>query len=192
MISQRESLDRVIRLLDEAGIPYMVAGSVGSSVHGRPRATEDADIVIDPTEEQVTCLLALLEQGYYVSDAVALDAFRRRTMFNVVDLGGGWKVDLIIRKERPFSLQEFQRRRRLDEMGSQMWIVSPEDTILSKLEWIKGRESDVQYSDALGVAIAQWRNLDQAYLRRWAGELDIENLLARLLKDAREWVEWND
>mgnify|MGYP000073551522 CR=1 FL=1 len=190
MTSQRESLDRVIRLLDEAEIPYMVAGSVSSGVHGRPRATEDADIVIDPTEEQIKRLLVLLQQGFYVSDAAALDAFRRRTMFNVVDLGGGWKVDLIIRKERPFSLQEFQRRQRLEKMGWRMWVVSPEDAILSKLEWIKGRESDVQYSDALGVVIAQWRNLDLAYLRRWAVELEIEDLLARLLKDARKWVEW--
>jgi hypothetical protein len=167
----------------------MIAGSVASSLHGRPRATQDADVVIDPTEEQVRRFIALLGQAYYVGRDAAVEAFRRRTTFNVVDLEGGWKADLIIRKDRPFSLQEFQRRRQLDQLGWQIWIVSPEDTILSKLEWIRGRESDVQYSDALGVAITQWENLDVDYLHKWAGRLGVENVLTRLLAQVRQQVE---
>ncbi len=189
MTTQREFLERLVGLLDKAGIPYMVAGSMGSSFHGRPRATQDADVVIDPTEDQFGSFLARLGQDYYVSRDAALDAFRRRTMFNVIDLAGGWKADLILRKDQPFHRQEFERRRQIEVMGQTLWVVSPEDTILSKLEWMKGRESDVQYSDALGVAVAQWENLDLEYLRRWAGELGVENVLARLLKDAQEQAE---
>ncbi len=170
----------------------MVAGSMGSSLHGRPRATQDADVVIDPTEDQLASFLALLEQDYYVSRDAALDAFRRRTMFNIIDLAGGWKADLIFRKDRPFSRQEFERRRQVDAMGQMLWVVSPEDTILSKLEWMKGRESDVQYSDALGVAVAQWGDLDLEYLRRWARELGVENMLTRLLKEAKKQAERTD
>ncbi len=57
---------------------------------------------------------------------------------------------------------------------------------------MKGRESDVQYSDALGVAVAQWDDLDLDYLRRWGRELDIENMLTRLLKDAGKQAERTD
>ena len=192
MTSQREFLAHLIGLLDEAGIPYMVAGSMGSSLHGRPRATQDADVVIDPTEGQLESFLALLEQSYYVSRGAASDAFHRRTMFNIIDLAGGWKADLIFRKDRPFSRQEFERRRQVDAMGQRLWVVSPEDTILSKLEWMKGRASDVQYSDALGVAVAQWETLDLEYLRRWARELGIENTLTRLLKKAKKQAERTD
>ncbi len=192
MTSQREFLAHLVGLLDEAGIPYMVAGSMGSSIHGRPRATQDADMVIDPMEDQFVSFLALLEQDYYVSRDAAFDAFRRRGMFNVIDVAGGWKADLIFRKDRPFSRQEFERRRQVDAMGQILWVVSPEDTILSKLEWMKGRESDVQYSDALGVAVAQWGDLDSEYLRRWARELGIENMLTHLLKEAKKQVERTD
>ena len=192
MTTQREFLERLVRLLDQAQIPYMVAGSMGSSVHGRPRATQDADVVIDPTEDQLGSFLALLGQDYYVSRDTALDAFHRRTMFNIVDLAGGWKADLILRKDRPFSHQEFERRRQIEAMGQRLWVVSPEDTILSKLEWMKGRQSDVQYSDVLGVAVAQWGTLDLAYLRRWAPQLGIENMLTRLLKEAEQQVERTD
>ncbi|MCX5644477.1 MAG: hypothetical protein NTZ17_07300 [Phycisphaerae bacterium] len=146
-------------------------------------------MVIDPTEDQLGSFLALLGQDYYVSRDAAWDAFRCRRMFNIVDLAGGWKADLILCKDRPFSRQEFERRRQINAMGRMLWVVSPEDIILSKLEWMKGRESDVQYSDALGVAIAQWRDLDLEYLRRWAGPLGVENMLTRLLKEAREQAE---
>jgi hypothetical protein len=74
-------------------------------------------------------------------------------------------------------------------MGQKLWVVSPEDIILSKLEWMKGREADVQYSDALGVAVTQWGNLDLEYLRRWAGVLGVEDMLIRLLKEAGEQAE---
>lgn len=189
MISQRESLTRLIELLNEAGIPYMVAGSLGSSFHGRPRATQDADIVIDPTEDQLHSLLALLEGRYYVSRDAAVEAWRRRTMFNVIDLARGWKTDLILRKDRPFSRREFERRQQIKTMGHELWVVSPEDTILSKLEWIKGRESNVQYADALGVAIAQWANLDLEYLQQWAGELGVQDVLTCLLQEAKVRAE---
>jgi len=192
MTSQREFLAHLIGLLDEAGIRYMVAGSMGSSIHGRPRATQDADVVIDPTADQFVSFLALLEQNHYVSRDAALEAFRRRSMFNIIDVAGGWKADLILRKERSFSRHEFERRRRVDAMGRMLWVVSPEDTILSKLEWMKGRESDVQYSDALGVAVAQWETLDLEYLRKWARELGVEAMLTRLLKEARRQAERTD
>lgn len=189
MITQQEFVKRLTGLLDKAGIPYMLAGSMSSSLHGRPRATQDADVVIDPTEDQLGSLLALLGQGYYVSRDAAMDALQRPGMFNVIDLEGGWKADLIILKDRPFNRQEFDRRRRIDAMGQMLWVVSPEDIILSKLEWMKGRESEVQYSDALGVAITQWTSLDLAYLDKWARELGVDTILARLLDEAREQAE---
>jgi hypothetical protein len=186
MSSQKEFFERLVSLLEKAGIPYMVAESMSSSLHGRPRATQDADVVIDPTEDQFVSFLGLLERDYHVSRDAAFEAFHRRGMFNIIDMAGGWKADLVFRKERSFSRHEFERRCQVDAMGQMLWVVSPEDTVLSKLEWMKGRESDVQYSDALGVAVAQWGSLDIEYLRQWAGELGIENMLARLLKDAEE------
>jgi hypothetical protein len=192
MTSQKEFLERLVSLLEKAGIPYMVAGSMSSSLHGRPRATQDTDVVIDPTEDQLASFLALLGQDYYVSRDAALEAFQRRTMFNVIDLARGWKADLILRKDRPFSRREFERRRQIETMGRRLWVVSPEDTILSKLEWMKGRESDVQYSDALGVAVARWESLDLEYLRKWAGELGVEAMLICLLKDAEGRVKRTD
>lgn len=62
-------------LLGEVGVPYMLTGSVAASFHGRPRATHDADIVIDPTPSQLDVLVrGLAAAGFYVDPDGARDA----------------------------------------------------------------------------------------------------------------------
>jgi len=186
---QHEFLMGLVNHLEQAGIPYMVAGSVGSSLHGRPRATQDIDLVVAPTAEQLHRFLGSLGEDCYVSSEAAEEAVHRHTMFNVIDVSAGWKADLIIQKPRPFSLQEFERRRRMDLSGFMVWVVSPEDVILSKLEWTKGRESEVQYADALGVAVVHYHDLDWDYLKKWAKELGVADALDRLRREATAAAE---
>jgi hypothetical protein len=184
--SQATFFADVVRRLKAAGIPFMVSGSLASSVHGHPRATNDIDFVIDPTLEQIERLLASLPERWYVSEQAARDALRRRTMFNVVDTSSGWKADLIVRRDRPFSAEEFGRRRRVKILRRSVDVVTPEDTILSKLEWASETGSERQFADALGVALLRWDGLDQDYMTRWASELGVSNSLSKLLAAARE------
>ena len=106
-------------------------------------------------------------------------------MFNVIDRKTGWKVDLIIRQDRPYSVEEFQRRGRREVIGIEVEVVSPEDAILSKLEWAKAGGSERQYRDALGIASIQWSDLDWEYMKKWAPILGVENLLLQVQKDAQ-------
>lgn len=186
MTSQKDFLGRLIKKLDEQNIPYMLSGSVSSSLHGQPRATNDADIVIAPTEEQLIAFLKSLGDDYYVNPEAARDAFKSHSVFNVIDIQNSWKADLIIRKNRPFSREEFRRRQKANIMGLDAWVVSPEDVILSKLEWAKNSKSSQQLQDALGVATVQYDHLDRDYMHKWAKELQVESSLEELLKQAKE------
>ena len=186
MISQKEFLRKLAKRLDDSNIPYMLSGSMCSSFHGQPRATNDADIVIDPTKKQLVHFLNSLGQNYYVSKETALEALKNNSMFNIIDTQAGWKADIIIRKNRAYSRQEFARRTNELVMGINLWILSPEDSILSKLEWSKGRESQIQFNDALGVLNVQWDRLDFDYLKKWAKELKVEDSLEHLLKEIRK------
>ena len=145
MSFEEQAVSRLVRRLEALGIPYMVAGSVASSHHGLPRATNDADIVIDP-----------------------------ETAF---------KVDLIVRKERPFSREEFARRETRDLGGLAASIATPEDTILSKLEWArKAGGSERQLADALGVLQVCGDRIDRTYVEKWAVTLGVEDLWQGLLR----------
>ena len=178
-------LQRLVESLEGAGIAYMVSGSLGSTFFGEHRSTNDIDLVISATEEQLGAFLEALGDDFYVSPAAARQALRSRSVFNVIQPEAGLKADLIIRKDRPFSVEEFGRRKRVEMLGVQLFMASAEDIILSKLEWAKAGESDRQLRDALGVTLIQWKNLDFEYLRRWSRQLNVGKLLEQLLEEAQ-------
>jgi hypothetical protein len=173
-----EVLGQVVAILEGLAIPYMVTGSVAASYHGRPRATHDADVVIDPAPEQMERLVGELERsGFYVPADAAREALRTRRPFNVIEATRATKIDLIVRKERPFSVEELRRRQRVDlPIGRSVAIVSAEDSILSKLEWARlGGDSARQIRDAAGVVELN-PNLDRRYVEHWAAHLGVLDL----------------
>jgi hypothetical protein len=185
-MTQEEFLVRIAHFLETTGIPFMVTGSHSSSHYGQPRTTNDVDVVIDPTPEQLARLLDLLGDDYYISREAAQEALVRRSMFNVIHFEDGWKADLIIRKARPFSVEEFRRRQPRTFQGQSLPIASAEDVIWAKLEWDALTSSPRQLADALNVAVVQWTLLDQAYLREWALILGVAEKLEELLTKAEE------
>lgn len=179
-VTQIGVLSQVLDTLEEVGIPYMIVGSFASGFHGEFRATQDADIVIDPTPEQLQAFLTCVSDDFYVSSEAAAEALARRGQFNLVHFQTAWKIDLIVRKERPFSRMEFERRQEGSVGDHPAAINSPEDVILSKLEWAKASHSERQIRDAAGVVAAWGDALDWDYLDRWAEQLSVSDLLAQL------------
>jgi hypothetical protein len=162
--------------LDRAGIPYMLTGSFASSYHGSPRATQDIDIVIAPTADQIRVLVTLLPgTEYYVDENAALDALDRQGQFNVIDFATGWKIDLIIRKSRAFSQLEFERRGFVEFHGVPIAIASAEDVLIAKLEWSKLSGSQRQVEDAAGILRLRAGDLDLGYIETWVRTLELRD-----------------
>ncbi len=163
----------------------MVTGSVASSRYGEPRSTLDIDVVVEADWPAVERLIQMLDRDEcYVSEDAARDAWRRQSMFNIIHGGSGNKCDIIRRKNTEFARTAFERRRTENVWGHQVFVSSPEDIILAKLQWSKRTESERQYDDAVGVAKACGAELDIAYLKRWAEDLRVEELVERLLRVA--------
>lgn len=167
-------LGATISRLERAGVPYMITGSVASSYHGEPRATRDLDVVIDPAPDALDRLVAgLAADGWYIDADVARRAFAERTQFNAIDGATGWKIDFLVRRDRPFSLEEFGRRVRAQLLGMGAWIASPEDMIVAKLEWAATGGSDRQLADVAAMLDIGGDGLDLAYVERWVVELGL-------------------
>lgn len=174
-------LRRLVALLDQAQIPHMVAGSFASTLHGTPRSTQNIDLVIDPNGPALFAFVAgLAPSEYYASDTAARDALLRRSQFNVIDMATGWKADLIVRKARPYSVEEFRRRTQERILGVDVFVATPEDTILTKLEWAAMSGSERQLRDVMGIVEVKRGELDQAYIERWAKELGVLDAWRRL------------
>lgn len=172
------SIERVFQALQQAldstGVPYMVTGSFASSTFGEPRASKDIDIVIAPTREQLVELVRHFpDDQYYALEEDALEAFAHKSMFNIIDFASGWKIDLIVKKARPFSDEEFNRRKEVEVAGLRLSVATAEDVLISKLEWAKLGESQRQLEDAAGIIRVQAASLDTAYIERWVRELEL-------------------
>jgi hypothetical protein len=175
-------LAEVIGNLDRLSIGYMVGGSTASSVYGEPRTTRDVDIVV---EVDATTLRSLFESfdpsTVYIDRPLTAEDVSPGQMFNLIDLVGGWKVDLVVRKDRPFSEVEFGRRRPVELFGQLVMMATAEDVLLAKLEWAATSGSDRQLDDARGMVRVQGDRLDLDHLRTWADRLGVRAPLDEIL-----------
>jgi len=179
-VSAAAVLRRVLDALAEAEIPYMLVGSFASTLHGAPRTTQDIDLVIDPTRQSLSRFVSSLDSPTVYVGPDPLDALDQRDQFNVVDTDSGWKIDLVIRKDREFSRTEFERRIETSLFGMRVWTATAEDTVLAKLEWAAMSGSDRQLNDAATVIAVRGEAIDWAYLDHWAPVLGVAELLDRV------------
>jgi hypothetical protein len=172
----------VAKILNQLYIPYLVGGSVASSLMGEMRATEDVDMVADLPMEKMMPLIQVLQPRFYVSEDAVRDAIRFKRSFNVIDNESLGKVDIFILNNNPFPKIEFQRRRsQLVRQNPDRMLVlpTPEDIILQKLVWYRmtKNESQRQWRDVLGVLKLQGDRLDFDYLQKWSTELNLVELM---------------
>ena len=184
-----EALEPVARVLQSLDIGFFIGGSVASSFHGAARSTMDVDVVADLSLENVEPFISQLgKEKYYVSQAAIEDAINRSSCFNVIHLASSFKVDIFILKSRKFDKSSMNRAAlgKIDFQSEfQVPIASPEDTILSKLEWYRlGNEiSQRQWDDVVRVMKILGNKVDQDYLEHYAIELTVSDLLQKLLAE---------
>lgn len=179
----------VVDAFERLSIPYLIGGSLASALHGSMRSTMDADLVADLRINQVPDLVTLLENAFYIDQNMILDAIVHQSAFNLIHLATTFKVDVFIMKTSRFEQMQFQRRQLQtisDDPPRKAYIASPEDIILAKLHWYRlgNQVSDRQWHDIQGVLKVKTGQLDLDYLRTWAVELGVSDLLIRALKDA--------
>lgn len=174
----------------------MLGGSLASSILGEPRASVDIDLALQLHLRDVERLALELAPTFFVDPETGRDAVRRGASFNVLHRETMWKVDLFVLGDSAFDREQLRRRSRVQvspESGQQVPVSSAEDLVLRKLAWFRagGGVSDRQWRDVLGILKVQGSGLDRDYLARWAGYLELSDLLDRALREAgsREGVE---
>jgi len=179
----------VVNVFDRLHIPYFIGGSMASALHGVARSTLDADMVAEIHLAQAGALVKALGNDFYADEEMIRDAIIHHGSFNLIHLSTMFKVDIFIRKERPFDRVQFQRR--VEQLFTtypeqKAFMTTAEDIVLAKLEWYRlGNEvSDRQWRDILGVLKVQAGRLDLDYLHKWSIELNVADLLQRALKES--------
>jgi hypothetical protein len=151
------------------------------------RTTQDSDIVAEMRLEHLQPFVSALQAEFYVDDEMIADSIQHNSSFNIIHRETMFKVDVFIPRPRPFLQSQLARAQKQTftfEREVSAKFASPEDTILSKLEWYRlgGEVSERQWRDILGVLKTRAGELDLAYLKKWASELKVADLLERVLQ----------
>jgi hypothetical protein len=179
---------RFVGVLERLGVPYLVGGSLASSLHGLPRATQDVDVVAELRNEHVAPLVEELKRDFYVDEPAVREATERRSSFNAIHLDTMFKVDVFVAGDDLATRQEMERRQVYtlpSEPYGEIVVASPEDIVVQKLHWYRlgDHVSERQWSDALGVLKVGGPRLDVGYMRDLAERMGVADLLVRALNE---------
>lgn len=179
MSEELEVLQIVHQRLALANIPYMVTGSMAMNFYAKPRMTRDIDLVVEVSASDLDRFIPLFQDDFYIERDMIQQALIQKTMFNLIHMPTVIKVDCVIRKDTPYRREEFSRRQTIIIEGNRLYIVSPEDLILSKLEWAKDTRSDTQLADIRNL-LTMVTGLNRLYLEKWAYTLGVTQLLQEM------------
>ena len=172
MIEELEVLKEVARRLDRTGIAYMITGSTAANFYAVPRMTRDIDMVVELSEQDIGKFILAFEKDHYLEPETVRDAVKNKGTFNLIHNQYFFKVDFVVRKDTPYRRKEFTRRKKMSVDGQNLYVVAPEDLILSKLEWAKDSKSEVQFRDVRNL-LQSVKGLDRRYLAHWAKQLGV-------------------
>ena len=186
----RLAIEPLIDVFEQLGIAYHIAGSVATLAHGISRTTMDVDLVADIQQKHIAALVHQLESHYYIEEEAMVDAVANRSSFNLLHLETMFKVDVFVLKTASFDQAAFMRADLkafgLEEDARAFFVESPEDVILNKLRWYRmgGERSERQWLDVQGVLKVQAGLLDIVYLRKWAEDLRLLDLLVKAMQES--------
>ena len=177
MTEELQTLRDITARLETAGIDYMLTGSVALNCYAQPRMTRDIDLVVAFFLKDAARIEQVLGPDYYVSPEAARDAVLHQSCFNAIHQRSLTKVDFMVRKQEEYRRHEFTRRVRVRVEDFEVWVVSKEDLILSKLDWARESHSQRQLSDVENLIAT---GCDMEYLRAWSARLNLTDMLTRV------------
>jgi hypothetical protein len=188
----QEALLPLLDSFEQGGVCFLLIGSVACSVYGLPRAAQDINVLADLAQEQLPSLLKDFNNHYlFDPDAVSL-AIQQRTCFSLLHLSRLVKMDVFL----PSTVFETSMLKQgqtvpLIEGRAPLWMASAEDLTLMLLQRYhqRGKNTDDQWNDVLGLLKVQAPTLNLSYLCQQAKTLHIGDLCTQALIDAGIWVQ---
>lgn len=175
------SFFETLAILESNDIPYMVVGSIASMIYGEPRMTHDMDVVVLLAPKDASRVESIFSEDQYYCPPIEVirNEIVHRGQFNLIHHESGLKVDIVIRKDTEFAVNEFGRRRKVPFFnGNEVFIASPEDIVIAKLEYFRLGGSEKHLRDIRGILAES--EVDMTYLHLWVEKLGLANQWAKV------------
>lgn len=176
----------VINILNKNNIEYMLTGSFVSSLQGEPRLTHDIDLIVNIEQIEANKILrAFSKDIFYFDEENVVNAIKDKTQFNIIAVDGSGKIDFWLLTDSDFDKSRFSRRIKEEFYGKDVFVSTPEDTIIEKLYWSKlSGNSQKQFIDALRVFEIQHDILNMEYIKYWVEKLLLNDIFIKLKKSS--------
>ncbi len=186
-----EAVAVLLDALNGLGLDYMVVGSFSSNRYGVPRATKDADFVLNVANDERTYLFGKLPASFRIDSQVSFEMVTGtwRQIITVPEIP--FTIELFELSRDAYDQERFSRRRKSTLVGREAWIPTPDDVVIQKLRWCIGGKRDKDFDDAVAVLGVQGEEkFDWPYIEKWCAE----HGTLGVLEEAKEaaGVAWED
>ena len=176
----------IIRALKSHHVEFMVTGSLASNYWGRPRSTQDVDVVLRAEHLDLSAFLAALGPEYRSDRQLQFETITATQRYVITHVPTQFKAELFALSDDPFDQSRFQRRTEGVFEDMSIPFSTPEDTVVQKLRWLKGSGTQKHREDLRSVLAVQKDNLDWDYVRRWTGQHSTNELLDEIMDSLGE------
>ena len=175
----------VLRAIEQLGLPYMLVGSYSSNMYGVPRATQDADFVVQMGDTPISEVCRLLGEDFRLDPQMSFESVTGTMRYILSHRFSSFKVELFLLSNDLHDQQRFARRRQAAFLGKAVSVPTAEDVIITKLRWSKGGARRKDVDDVENVLAVQGDALDLAYIRQWCDRHSTREMFEKLLSASK-------
>ena len=186
MIPSPDAVALVIDALNDIGAPYLITGSIASTAYSQPRATADADFVVDAAPDRLQALFVRLGAEFEHEPQMSFETVTGKTQHKFRHRSTKFLVEIFeARMDDPHEQSRFDRRRRETILNRLTYFPTAEDVVVGKLRWFKQIHRVKDRGDLLLVLKRQWDNLDWPYIEHWCREHGTSEVLQALMAEVQ-------
>jgi hypothetical protein len=181
-VNSEQAVAHVISCLEELGIEYMLVGALSCNVYGVPRATADADLVIDLGERNLLDCISILGPEFRLDPQLSFEVLTGSHRNVIHFLPTGFDIELFRLSNDPHHRVRFGRRANitLPELDRVVYVQTAEDLIIQKLRWARRKDLD----DIVNVLTVNANSLDWRFINEWTERHGTTALLEQLKSEA--------
>jgi hypothetical protein len=167
----------IVRALEAENIPYMLVGSFSTNAYGIPRSTKDIDLVVELEGGAIRKLSERLGPDFKLDPQMTFESVTMTVRHIIEVIGSSFQVEIFHLSQDPHDQERFRRRRRLTLDWGSAVIATPEDVIITKLNWYGRQRRTRDCDDIRDVLAVQGAGLDFDYIHSWCERHGTRQLL---------------
>ncbi|NNE90811.1 MAG: hypothetical protein HKN23_04120 [Verrucomicrobiales bacterium] len=175
-----EATSRVVRVLEDMDIDYLVVGSLSSMAYGIPRSTKDADLVLSLKSGELSRFADALGPEFELDPQGSFETVTGTMRYHLGVPSISFEIELFLLSDDAHDQARFERRQTIfsPQLESEAPIPTAEDVIVMKIRWAEIGKRGKDRDDVRDIIAVQGDDaLDWDYIHKWTAEHGTRKLL---------------